>query len=268
MFVPVCDRPSVAEPTEAQDRAGYGDKERCNSPKNAACWHASSPLLDLPIRQLMGDRPLPAATGTVQSARAWRAPSGSRRVRPSCCPCRTSTSSSPCRRRSAEIAFQNKRVVYAILFQAAAEALRDHRRRPQAPGRRDRRRSPCCTPGGRPCTHHPHLHCIVPGGGLSPDQTRWIACRPGFFLPVRVLSRLFRTLFLARLQAAFTAGELRFFGTLAAFADSGAFAGRLDTLRAAECRVGGDVAIPTPHRPGRADFPHPVLHERDLLAAA
>ena len=56
---------------------------------------------------------------------------------------------------------------------------------------------------GQTAQHHPHLHCIVPGGGLSPDQTRWVACRPGFFLPVRVLSRRFRTLFLARLQAAF-----------------------------------------------------------------
>ena len=60
---------------------------------------------------------------------------------------------------------------------------------------------------GQTLQHHPHLHCIVPGGGLSPDQTRWVACRPGFFLPVRVLSRRFRTLLLARLQAAFVAGE-------------------------------------------------------------
>src|SRR5205085_2778341 len=82
--------------------------------------------------------------------------------------------------------------------------------------------------------HHPHLHCIVPSGGLSPDQTSWISCRPGFFLPVRVLSRRFRRLFLGRLQAAFAAGELRFSGRLAALTDPTAFAGRLADLRGIE----------------------------------
>jgi hypothetical protein len=79
--------------------------------------------------------------------------------------------------------------------------------------------------------HHPHLHCVVPGGGLSPDGTRWVACRPGFFLPVRVLSRLFRRLFVEALRAAFAAGELSFFGGLAELARPLAFARRL-----AECR--------------------------------
>jgi hypothetical protein len=72
--------------------------------------------------------------------------------------------------------------------------------------------------------HHPHLHCVVPGGGLSFDGTRWIACRPGFFLPVRVLSRLFRRLFLTYLQDAFAAGTLRFGASLAALTDQPAFA--------------------------------------------
>src|ERR1041385_6927476 len=87
---------------------------------------------------------------------------------------------------------------------------------------------------GQTLQHHPHLHCIVPAGGLSSDGTRWVACRPGFFLPVRVLSRRFRELFLARLQAAFTAGELRFSGVLAALAEPDVFAQRLDALRAVE----------------------------------
>jgi hypothetical protein len=73
-------------------------------------------------------------------------------------------------------------------------------------------------------SYHPHLHCIVPGGGPSPDGTRWIACRPNFFLPVRVLSRLYRRLFLQALRAAFDAGELRFFGENADLADPKAFA--------------------------------------------
>ena len=114
----------------------------------------------------------------------------------------------------------------------------------------------------------PGTRRMARGGGLSSNGTRWVACRPSFFLPVRVLSRRFRELFLARLQAAFTAGELRFSGALAALAEPDVFAQRLDALRAVECRVGEDVAILTPHRPGRADFPHPVLHERDSLAVA
>jgi hypothetical protein len=87
---------------------------------------------------------------------------------------------------------------------------------------------------GQALQHHPHLHCIVPSGGLAPDRTRWISCRPGFFLPVRVLSQRFRTLFLTRLRAAFAAGELRFSGALAMLAKRETFAERLDGLRAIE----------------------------------
>jgi hypothetical protein len=76
---------------------------------------------------------------------------------------------------------------------------------------------------GSALTHHPHVHVIVPGGGLSPDGGRWIACRPGFFLPVRVLSRLFRRLFLEGLAALHMAGRLAFLGDLAPLADQRAF---------------------------------------------
>ena len=130
----------------------------------------------------------------------------------------------------AEIAFQNKRVVYAILFRAAAEALHDIAADPRHLGAEVGAVGVLHT-WGQTLQHHPHLHCIVPGGGLSPDQTRWVSCRPGFFLPVRVLSRRFRTLFLARLQAAFTGGELRFSGTLTALAAAAAFADRIGALR-------------------------------------
>ena len=134
---------------------------------------------------------------------------------------------------AAEIAFQNKRVVYAILFRAAADAMRDIAADPKHLGAEIGAVAVLHT-WGQTLQHHPHLHCIVPGGGLSPDGTRWVACRPGFFLPVRVLSRRFRELFLARLQAAFAAGELRFSGTLAALAEPAAFTDRLDGLRAVE----------------------------------
>jgi hypothetical protein len=84
---------------------------------------------------------------------------------------------------------------------------------------------------GQTLQHHPHVHCVVPGGGPSLDGTRWVACRPGFFLPVRVLSRLFRRLFLRELENAFGAGKLRFFGKLANLAEPQAFARRLGELR-------------------------------------
>jgi Putative transposase/Transposase zinc-binding domain len=131
---------------------------------------------------------------------------------------------------AAEIAFHNKRAVYAILFRAAAEALRDIAANPRHLGAEIGAVAVLHT-WGQALHHHPHLHCIVPGGGLSLDRSRWVACRPGFFLPVRILSRRFRTLFLRRLRAAFAAGELRFSGALATLCDAGTFAMRLDALR-------------------------------------
>ncbi|MGO8914911.1 MAG: transposase, partial [Stellaceae bacterium] len=87
---------------------------------------------------------------------------------------------------------------------------------------------------GSALTHHPHVHVIVPGGGISLDGMRWISCRPDFFLPVRVLSRLFRRLFLESLLAAHGAGRLRFFGDRAPLAERGAFAAYLAPLRNVE----------------------------------
>jgi putative transposase/transposase-like zinc-binding protein len=130
---------------------------------------------------------------------------------------------------AAEIAFHNKAAVYAILFRAAAEAMRAVAADPRYLGAEIGAVALLHT-WGQALHHHPHLHCIVPGGGLSPDQTRWIACPPGFFLPVRVLSRRFRDVFLRQLRAAFAAGELHFSATLAALADPTAFATRLDDL--------------------------------------
>jgi hypothetical protein len=133
----------------------------------------------------------------------------------------------------AEIAFQNKETVYAILFRTAAETLRRIAADPRHLGAEIGLVAVLHT-WGQNLHHHPHVHCVVPGGGPSLDGTRWVACRPGFFLPVRVLSRLFRRLFLEALRAAFEAGGLGFFGDLAVLADPDAFARRLRELRQVE----------------------------------
>jgi hypothetical protein len=130
----------------------------------------------------------------------------------------------------AEVAFQNKAAVYAILFQAAAETLRTIAADPKHLGAELGVVALLHT-WGQTLTHHPHVHCVVPGGGPSLDGTRWVSCRPGFFLPVRVLSSLYRRLFLQSLQAAFAAGSLSFFGELAGLAEPAAFAGLLAEMR-------------------------------------
>src|SRR5271157_4861211 len=130
----------------------------------------------------------------------------------------------------AEIAFHNKAAVYAILFRAAAETLIAIAADPRHLGARIGITTVLHT-WGQTLTHHPHVHCIVPGGGPSLDGARWVACRPGFFLPVRVLARLFRRLFMRDLQKAHDVGRLRFSGPLAGLADADAFKARLAELR-------------------------------------
>jgi putative transposase/transposase-like zinc-binding protein len=110
----------------------------------------------------------------------------------------------------ASIAFQNQAVVYDILFRAASETLCTIAAEPKHLGAEIGFLAVLHT-WGQNLLHHPHLHCLVPGGGIAPGGGRWIPCRPGFFLPVRVLSRLFRGLFLHYLEQAFTAGSLNFF---------------------------------------------------------
>jgi hypothetical protein len=133
----------------------------------------------------------------------------------------------------ADIAYQNKAEIYAILFKAAAETLITIAADPKHLGARIGLTAVLHT-WGSALTHHPHLHCIVPGGGLSLDGQRWVSCRPGFFLPVRVLSRLFRRLVLEQLAAAHEAGRLRFFGDHAPLAEPHAFAAYLAPLRKIE----------------------------------
>jgi len=122
----------------------------------------------------------------------------------------------------ANIGLQNKRTVYGILFRATAETLQTIAADPQHLGAGIGFFAVLHT-WGQNLLHHPHLHCVVPAGGLSPDGTRWVSCRPGFFLPVRVLSRLFRHLFLKYLKDAFDSGQLQFFGSIEKLRDAHEF---------------------------------------------
>ena len=133
----------------------------------------------------------------------------------------------------ADIAYHNKAAIYGLLFKAAAEATLTIAADPKRLGARIGITAVLHS-WGSAMTHHPHVHMIVPGGGISLDDTHWVSCRPGFFLPVRVLSRLFRRLFLSNLLAAHRAGHLAFYGNYAALTDPVAFAAFLAPLRQAE----------------------------------
>jgi Putative transposase/Transposase zinc-binding domain len=128
---------------------------------------------------------------------------------------------------AAEIAFQNKQTVYGLLMRVAAEALMM-----LAAERLGAKLGLIAVlhTWGQTLTHHPHVHCLVPGGGVTLDGQRWVACKPNFLLSVRALSKTFRRLFLDRLAAVFHRGKLGFFGELAPLAKPGAFAGRVCAL--------------------------------------
>jgi hypothetical protein len=130
----------------------------------------------------------------------------------------------------AALAYQNKDLVYGILFRATAETLSTIAADPQHLGA-EIGFFAVLHSWGQNLLFHPHLHCVVPGGGISPDGTRWISCRPNFFLPVKVLSSLFRRLFLKYLQLAFDVGKLQFFSSLQALQDRQVFIRHLDLVR-------------------------------------
>ncbi len=132
-----------------------------------------------------------------------------------------------------EIAYYNKSVIYRLLFEVAADTLQTIAADPKHLGAEIGATLVLHT-WGSALTHHPHVHGIVPGGGLSLDGNRWVACKPGFFLSVRVLSRLFRRRFLEALGQAHQAGQLKFFGEYARLADATAFAQWLAPLRKCE----------------------------------
>jgi Putative transposase/Transposase zinc-binding domain len=169
----------------------------------------------------------------------------------------------------ADIAYQNKRVIYGLLFKAAAEATLTIAADKKRLGARVGLTAVLHT-WGSAMTHHPHVHMIVPGGGLSEDGERWIGCRPNVFLPVRVLSRLFRRLMLTALAEAHAAGELKFFGDHAHLADKTAFAAFLAPPRKTEFVVHAKepFAGPEPVLRYLSRYTHRVaISNRRLVAA-
>jgi hypothetical protein len=133
----------------------------------------------------------------------------------------------------ATIGYYNKELIYGLLFEIAAQTLRTIAADPKHLGARVGATLVLHT-WGSALTHHPHVHGIVPGGGLAVDADRWVGCRPGFFLPVRVLSRLFRRLFLEALVQAHELGQLQFFAEYQDLADPALFAQWLVPLRGTE----------------------------------
>lgn len=130
----------------------------------------------------------------------------------------------------ADIAFQNKALIYDLLFRAASETMLTIAADPKHLGARIGITAVLHT-WGSAMTHHPHVHMIVLGGGIAPDGSRWISSRPAFLLPVRVLGKLFRRLFLSRLVALHDAGRLAFFGSMAHLAERRAFLHHLSPAR-------------------------------------
>jgi Putative transposase/Transposase zinc-binding domain len=169
----------------------------------------------------------------------------------------------------ADIAYQNKRVIYDLLFKAAAETTITIADDPKHLGARIGLTAVLHT-WGSAMTHHPHLHMIVPGGGLSEDGSRWVPCRPTFFLPVRVLSRLFRRLFLKKLIEAHDANQLRFFGSHANLTIRNAFIAFLAPLRKLEWVVYAKepFAGPEPVLRYLSRYTHRVAISNQRLVAA
>jgi Transposase zinc-binding domain/Putative transposase len=120
------------------------------------------------------------------------------------------------------LALQNKRIIYNLLFKATSETLLEIAADPQHLGARIGFFAVLHS-WGQTLQAHPHLHCVIPGGGLSADNSQWIACRPGFFLPVKVLSRLFRGKFVAFLREARKQDRLTYAGQLSALAEGEEF---------------------------------------------
>ena len=174
-----------------------------------------------------------AGTGTAQNVSLSLGRNGSRTDKPNFWKSAIFTSSLPCHRRSRPSPYQNKELVLGILFRVTAETLRTIAADPKHLGAEIGFFAVLHTWGSN-LQFHPHLHCVVPGGGLSPDGQRWVSCRRNFFLHVRVLSRLFKRLFLEALKTAFDAGKLQFFHSLEPLREAVVFARQLARMKACD----------------------------------
>jgi hypothetical protein len=147
----------------------------------------------------------------------------------------------------ASLALQNKRQMYDLLFRATADTLQSIAADPQHLGAQI---GFFCVlhSWGQTLNFHPHLHCVVPGGGISLDGSRWVACRPGFFLPVKVLSRRFRKLYLRYLEQIYAAGKLEFYGELQELSNPKSFARYLAPLHDSEWVVYAKAPFGGPDR--------------------
>jgi len=210
----------------------------------------------------------PAATDIARNVRTRNGQNGWKTGRLNCYPWNIFTWYSPFRRNWPVSPSTTKRVVYGILFRAAAETLLTIARDPKHLGAEIGFFGVLHT-WGQNLQHHPHVHCVVPGGGISPDHERWISCPPGFFLSVHVLSRLFRRLFLDALEDAFYTGKLRFFGETEFLQDAIAFAECLASQESREWVVYAKQAFGGPQQAleylGR--YTHRVAISNDRLLA-
>ena len=208
---------------EQHSRILHGCIARCSMPSSAAApRHWAVIVISASAAAIRPSHSTHAAIGTVPSARGTRAQNGWPRARLNCCPCRTSTSSSPCRTNSPLLILQNKRLLYDLLFRTSAASLLELARDPKHLGA-DIGFLGVLHTWGQNLQHHPHVHYIVPAGGLALDGSRWIDSSRRFFLPVKALSQVFRGKFCEQLRELFQQDRLQFHGSLQQLASPGAF---------------------------------------------
>jgi putative transposase len=188
------------------------------------------PITGFAHKAANGRRPLPVATGTPPNVRVLPRERGWPSARPICCPVGFFHAGFTVPAEVADIAFHNKAVVYDLLFRAAADTMMTIAADPRHLGARIGITAVLHT-WGSAMTHHPHIHMIVPGGGISLDEQSWVSSRARFLLPVRVLAKLFRRLFLVNLQQLYDTGRLQFCDPLVGLSDRRAFRRHLAPLR-------------------------------------
>ena len=205
-------------------------KSVCCVPSNAAAPRRSAVISSgVTNAATNGTHTTRARTATAQSASLWPERSGWRSGQAELLECEYFHVVFTLPAELAALTLQNKRQMYDLLFRATADTLQSIAADPEHLGAQI---GFFCIlhSWGQTLNFHPHLHCVVPGGGISPDGSRWVACHPGFFLPVNVLSCRFRKLYLRYLEQTYAAGKLQFYGALQELSDPKSFARYLAPL--------------------------------------